>query len=163
MRRMNTRTGLRSRGVSLIEALVTVTIAAILLAQGLPAFAEYLHNSRLRSAGHLLLEQALFAQNEAIRRNGAVRVRLSGSNVEVLDASWGPPKVLRSIELPGKVQAQEATIEFGSLGRPAPFGTSYAIALSSEGIGCTGETRCPTLQIDAGGGVSLCNNGSPCR
>lgn len=153
----------RSRGVSLIETMTAVAIGALLLTQGLPALGDYLTNSRLRSAGQLVLEQTLYAQNEAIRRNGTVRVAIDGSKVEVIDASAATPAVIRTVQLPGSVGvAALSTIEFGSLGRPPVFGDSYAVALGASGVDCNGETHCPAVRVDAGGGVSLCADRNAC-
>lgn len=160
MRRLR-RCGRGERGLNLIELMVALTIAGIVLLQGLPALREYMTNARLRSAGHVVLEQALFAQNEAVRRNGVVRVTINGAQLQVIDGTSSPEKVLRDIVLPGHVQAASApAIEFGSLGRPPVLGTSYQVSLAAPGVVCGGETLCPVLRIDAGGGVRLCRDSS---
>lgn len=153
----------RSRGVSLIETMTAVAIGGVLLVQGLPALGDYLTNARLRSAGQLVLEQTLYAQNEAIRRNGIVRVALDGSQLQVLDTRPTTPTVLRTVQLPGSVAVDKpATIEFGSQGRPPTFGDSYAVPLGASGVSCDGDTHCPAVRVDAGGGVSLCADRNAC-
>ena len=67
-----------SRGVSLIELMTAITITAILLLYGAPAFSAYLVNARLRSAGETLMASALLAQQEAIKRNATVRLSVDG-------------------------------------------------------------------------------------
>jgi type IV fimbrial biogenesis protein FimT len=151
------------RGLNLVEVMVAISIAGLLLIQGLPALGEYLTNARLRSAGHLVLEQTLFAQNEAIRRNGEVRVKLSGSQVQVLDATRSPAVEIRSVSLPGSVEVTtDKTIAFGSMGRPASFGTTYDVALTASGVTCSDDTPCPGLHVAAGGGVKLCGDSRSC-
>jgi len=60
------------RGVTLIELMVTIAIGGILLTVGAPMLSDYIANSRLRAAGEALLSEALYAQQEAIKRNGVV-------------------------------------------------------------------------------------------
>ena len=159
MRRLN------SRGVSLIETMVTLTIAAIMAAFAAPAFSDYLVNARLREAGNGLYAEAMFAQSEAIKRNGVVRLSVSGSTVQIEDRSAeGSNALVRERVLPNAVNAEAAsTLDFGSEGRPAVFGDEYRVDLSLAGVTCSGEYRCPSLRVDAGGAVRLCGNRLDCQ
>ena len=82
MRQLNT-----ARGLTLIELMVGLTIAAFLLMAAAPFFGDYIRNSRLREAGNALLGEALFAQSEAIKRNTTVRLSTSGATLQVIDRS----------------------------------------------------------------------------
>jgi type IV fimbrial biogenesis protein FimT len=147
------------RGLTLIEVMIAVLIASLLLTFGVPMFNDYSTNARLREAGNTLLAEANFAQSEAIKRNGNVRLTLDGSTLRSIDRTSGADVVLREHTLPGQVAAAAAlTADFGSDGRPLPFGTALAVNLAMPGTTCSGETRCPGLRIDAGGGVRLCGN-----
>ena len=66
------------RGLTLVELMVTVAIGGILMMAGMPYLGDYLNNSRLREAGNSALSSALYAQSEAIKRNGRVRRRWRG-------------------------------------------------------------------------------------
>lgn len=147
-------------GVTLVELMVVIVIGALMLTFAAPAFRDYLVNSRLREAGHVLLGEALFAQSEAIKRNRAVRMVVKGSRLQVVDAGYeGGGEVIRVRELPTDVRADQAVkLTFGSAGRPTPFGTEYTVGLSMKGVSCSGEHRCPSLRVDAGGAVRLCGN-----
>ncbi len=146
------------RGMTIIELMVGLVIAAILMVAAAPAFQEYLANSRLRENGNVLYMQTLFAQSEAIKRNTTVRVTVSGSTVEVSDRSVADdPVVLKSVELSSGVTAASATVDFGGEGRPLDF-ASASIDLSHPTLTCSTETRCPGLRVDGGGGIRLCGD-----
>ncbi len=57
------------RGFTLIEALITVAILAILMAMGLPGLQGWLLNSRIRTAAEEALSGLQLARGEAVRRN----------------------------------------------------------------------------------------------
>lgn len=153
---------LGARGFTLIELLVTLAIAAILLTMGTPLLGDYMVNSRLREGGNAVLAEALFAQSEAIKRNGPVQLSVSGSQLRVRDMTAeglaadpaGP--VLRENRLPDGISATaDATVLFSGEGRTSPFGTDYAVDLHKAGITCSADYRCPGLRVDAGGAMRL--------
>jgi len=147
------------RGLTLIELMVGLSIGAFLMMVAAPYFGDYIRNSRLREAGNALLGEALFAQSEAIKRNTTVRLSTDGATLQVIDRSVAGADVLvRERTLSGDVVAPVATLDFGTEGRPMPFGTSVAIDLSMNGTVCSDDTRCPGLRVDAGGATRLCGN-----
>lgn len=147
------------RGVTLVELMVALAIGAILLAAAAPFFGDYVVNSRLRESGNLVLAEALMAQSEAVKRNTTVRLVTSAATVQVFDRTVpATPVLLRERTLPGTSTATAATVDFGSEGRPLPFGTAAAIDFSASGITCSQDLRCPGLRIDAGGAIRLCGN-----
>jgi type IV fimbrial biogenesis protein FimT len=148
-----------ARGLTLIELMVGLTIGAFLMMVAGPFLGDYIRNSRLREAGNVVLGEALFAQSEAIKRNTTVRLSTDGATLQVIDRSVaGADVLLRERSLSGDVVAPSATLDFGTEGRPMPFGTSVAIDLSMTGAVCSADTRCPGLRVDAGGATRLCGN-----
>lgn len=149
----------RQRGLTLIELMVGLTIAAFLAITAAPYFADYTANSRLRESGNVLYAETLAAQAEAIKRNGMVRLTVNGGTVQVLDRTQPAAMVvLRERLLAENVSASGVTVDFGSEGRPLPFPTTAAVNLAYAGVSCSDEFRCPGLRIEAGGAVRVCAN-----
>ncbi|RQO62629.1 pilus assembly protein FimT [Paucibacter sp. KBW04] len=77
-----------SRGLTLIELIVTVTIVSVLLAMAVPSAAVWIRNTQIRNVATSLLAGVQRARAEAIRRNEPVQFSLvSLSNVAVMDNS----------------------------------------------------------------------------
>jgi type IV fimbrial biogenesis protein FimT len=149
----------KQRGLTMIELMVGLTIGGFLAISAAPYFAEYTTNSRLRESGNLLYSEALLAQSEAVKRNATVRLEVNGSTIKIIDRRVpATPVTLRESAFGGGVTATSATIDFGSEGRPVPFGTSGSVDLAMSSITCSGDYRCPGLRVDAGGAVRLCGN-----
>ena len=147
-----------ARGVTLIELMVGLAIAAILMMAAAPSFSEYITNSRLRENGNLLYVQALLAQSEAIKRNTVVRLSTTGSTVQVTDRTDpDAPVLLFERTLTNGVTAADGTVDFGGEGRPLGFAAA-SIDLSMTGVTCSTATRCPGLRVDGGGAIRLCND-----
>jgi type IV fimbrial biogenesis protein FimT len=152
-----------TRGLTLIELMVALAIAAILVVAAVPSFQDYLHNSRLREGGNTVYAMTLFAQSEAIKRNATVRLSTNAATVRVLDRSDPDNEVLvRETTLTNGVSAQAVTVDFGGEGRPINFAAA-SINLSSAAHACSTEIRCPGLRVDGGGAIRLCgDHTNPC-
>ena len=61
-----------SRGMTLIELLVTLSVLAILLAIGVPAFNQFVVSNRLSAYSSDMLSTLILARSEAIKRNSRV-------------------------------------------------------------------------------------------
>jgi type IV fimbrial biogenesis protein FimT len=64
----------RSRGFTMMELLVTLAIAAVILAIGVPSFRDFMRNARLTGAANELLITVVRARSEAVRRQAVVSV-----------------------------------------------------------------------------------------
>lgn len=157
MRQLNLR-----RGLTLIELMVGLTISAVLLGVAGPYFGDFINNSRLREGGNSLLADALYAQSEALRRNGIVQLSVTGSKADVIDMSGAASVTLRSRPFTQGITASVQSINFGSDGMTRPAGTEVSIDVGYSGITCSSEQRCPRLRIEAGGSMRLCGNKLSC-
>jgi type IV fimbrial biogenesis protein FimT len=153
-----------THGLTLIELMVALAISAFLLTAASPYLGDYATNSRLREAGHALLSDALFAQSEALKRNGQVTLSVTAEASTVTDTRGPEPKVLRTRAMAAAYVAEPATVDFGSNGMPSPFGTATEIdlGLGQPGATCSAALRCPGLRIDGGGAIHLCANKLSC-
>ena len=66
-------------GFSLIELMVTLAVAAILMAIATPSFIALINGNRLTSTANELVSSLQLARSEALRRNTQVRVCRSES------------------------------------------------------------------------------------
>lgn len=145
----------RAQGFTLVEFLVAMAVLAILLASGMPAFAEFLVARRLSASADIVHAQAVFARNEAIKRNGTVLFEVEGGAVRVREDD-DARTLIRSATLPTGVLLETARIRFGAHGRTRPDGAALELAPTPTG-GCTDPTlSCPRVRITAGGHVQVC-------
>lgn len=70
----------RQRGVSVIEAMITVALIAILVVLAAPAVGDWFANARIRTAAESLLAGLQLARAEAVRRNTVVEFRLAATS-----------------------------------------------------------------------------------
>ena len=68
-------------GFSLIELMVTVALISILLTLGVPSFSAILRNMTLTSQANNFVAAINLARSEAIRRNTAVTLSATASNL----------------------------------------------------------------------------------
>lgn len=76
----------RTRGLTLVELMVTLAIVAMLVMAAVPSFTLAFANSRIRSTGEAVLTGLQLAKSEAVGRNARVRFQLTTS----LDATCAP-------------------------------------------------------------------------
>jgi type IV fimbrial biogenesis protein FimT len=62
----------KQSGTTLVELMVTLSIAFILITQAIPSFTQILNSNNLGNAGNLFLASLQLARSEAIKRNGRV-------------------------------------------------------------------------------------------
>ncbi|WP_164846030.1 GspH/FimT family pseudopilin [Inhella crocodyli] len=64
------------RGFTVIEAMVVVTILGVMIAWGVPAFATWMDNIRIRGTAESILSGLQYSRAEATARNASVRFQL---------------------------------------------------------------------------------------
>ena len=147
------------RGLTLVELMVGLAIGGLLMMSAAPYFSDYVANSKLREGGNLLFAETLAAQSEAVKRNTVVRLTTNGGTITLTDRTdANNPVTLRTRTAANGLEYATATLDFGSEGRPVPFGSSGSVDVSSANVTCSSDYRCPGLRVDAGGAVRLCSN-----
>ncbi len=76
----------RSHGFTLIELMVTITLAVVLLGIAVPSMQTMIQNNRLASFSNTFLGSLVIARSEAIKRNHAVRMT---AITPVASNEWG--------------------------------------------------------------------------
>jgi type IV fimbrial biogenesis protein FimT len=65
-----------SRGFTLVELMVAITILAILVLAGVPGFTAWLQNTQIRTAAEAIQSGLQLARSQAVTRNAPVRFQL---------------------------------------------------------------------------------------
>ena len=79
MARTPTRARPHQRGLTIIEFIVTLMVAAVLLGVGVPGFQKLVAAQRLRAASYNLISDLVLARSEALKRRANVQLVPSAS------------------------------------------------------------------------------------
>jgi prepilin-type N-terminal cleavage/methylation domain-containing protein len=86
----------RSKGVTLIELMVTIVVLAILAAIAFPSFRDLAERRRLINATEAFYADLQFARSEAVKRSRSLTVNVAESCLTISDTSASPVLVLTS-------------------------------------------------------------------
>lgn len=114
----------KSKGVTLIEILVTLSLIAILLTLAVPSFSNFIHQNRMTSQANTFLSVIQLARNEAIKSREPVTLLVEkgsdGNGWKItVTSTLG---MIREIDMLSSVVVLDASssIQFDELGRAAP-------------------------------------------
>lgn len=79
---------LKVSGFSLLELIITVTIAGILTVIAVPTFSSVISNNRLTAYTNQFVTTLNFARNEAIRRGTQIKVKRQGNTTKQWQTGW---------------------------------------------------------------------------
>jgi type IV fimbrial biogenesis protein FimT len=124
------------RGLTLIELMMTIAIAAILLAVAAPGFQQTLNGNRLSSAVNELASAINLARAEAVRQNrrGVLCRSVDGSACDGTNSSWGGWIVFVDVDADGVRDAAEPVIKSGTFDPSLAVTSSANIAGVNERI-----------------------------
>ena len=63
-----------TRGFTIAEVLIVMTVLAVMMAVGLPSFTDFVRTQKVKTASFDLFSSLVFARSEAITRNSSVKV-----------------------------------------------------------------------------------------
>lgn len=168
-------------GLTLIEAMITLAIAAILLALAAPSFQKQYEKWQVLQATQALQSTLLLARSEAIKRNGNVGMRKNTNTAACSNASsnqewscgwfiyldqnsngsWNTnePK-LQEIQLSGTVNIMHNSgginIKFDRLGKASGLNAKgFTFSPESQGIS---STATHSLCMSSGGRIRIVND-----
>ena len=90
------RTKASSRGMTLIELLITVAVLSIALSLAAPSMSKQVANYRVRGAAESILGGLSLARTEAVRRNSAVSFTLTAGTSAWTVAQVSPATTIQS-------------------------------------------------------------------
>lgn len=176
----------RTRGFTLVELMVTVTLFALLLSLAYPSYTRFIQDAQLRTAAESVLNGLQLARAEAIRRNTTIRFRLlntlnsasvtGGTDWSVMAATAATPTVFdqqvqtrrdsatSSTARASVSTAVSATAASAGTGMPANIDFTgmgrLSTATTARQIDVTGSStsaRRLAIVLSPGGDVRLCD------
>lgn len=161
------------RGLTLVELLITIAIAAILLTAAMPSFNAWIQNARIRTTAELLQNDLQLARVEAVRRNQSVIFSLGAANnswIVAASAVDGTNELIQSkSSAEGSTNvtltmtpANAVSATFDELGRiianadGTPALTQIVTSVPAS-ILPVGEMRALTVKISTGGRIQTCD------
>lgn len=147
----------RHAGVTLIETMVTLSVAAIVLTLAVPAFSDWLNNASVRSSAEALQAALQNARAEAVLRNTSVRFSLNDSKGL---PSWSIGCVQVSLQCPALIRQQlvnantpvrigiAASIPTGALVNALAAGSSLPAGVSFDALGAVSASGADIARID---------------
>lgn len=144
----------KSRGFTLPELMIVVTIMAILVAAGVPSFAEFIRSQRVKTASFDLFSSLVVARSEAISRNTSVTLTptttanwANGWTVSYVDATSGSTVTLRDqAAMPSLTITGPTNLVYRGSGRLSGTATPQ---FSLTASGATVVNRC--INVDLSG------------
>ena len=155
-RALPSRRGARQRGLTLIEFIVTLMVAAVLLGLGVPGFQKLVSAQRLRAASYNLVSDLVLARNEAVKRRATVQlvpsaagwgggwsVQFAGGTLAQRDrpgvaVTSGP--ALITFDVDGRVVTTDAAVRIGLTGSTG----KRCISLDPSGRPKSTSVECPS-------------------
>lgn len=139
-----------SRGFTLPELLIVITVLGVLLAIGVPSFVDMIRNQRVKSASFDLFSSLTVARSEAILRNTNVTITpastsnwANGWNVTYVDGT-STVTVREQSAFPNITISGPTSLVYRGSGRLSGS-ASTQFQLTATGTGVT--TRCITVDL----------------
>jgi type IV fimbrial biogenesis protein FimT len=159
-RRCDTSIG-KSRGFTIVELMITLTVAAILLAIAIPSFTYLTVSSRLTATANELVSRLSLARSDAIKQNAMINIATDGAVTVVASGDVLSP----AITLPSAVTYTSAQALNAN-----PMGMLLAAGANAGYTGLVGDfgsTKISTnnhrcVYVITGATVTSCTDSAAC-
>jgi type IV fimbrial biogenesis protein FimT len=125
------------KGFTLLELIVTLTVASILTALAIPNFSLWIANSRVRTSAEAMQNGLRLALSEAVRQNRRVAFKLTNNapSTTATPAANGANWVIQTVPLITNLVGTTATLESVVFIQGGQFGnTAQNVSINSNGI-----------------------------
>lgn len=125
---------LQRSGFTLVELLVTIAIAAILMAVAIPSFSTFVAAQRIKTASFDLSSSLIYARSEALKRNANVTLAsATGGWQDGWTLNTGMTVISRHEPLSGMaVTGPAGTLIYRSNGRLSSSGNTFLISSTNN-------------------------------
>jgi len=137
----------RARGFTLIELMVTLTIAAFLLLMAVPSFSGWMANAKVRSVAEEVQNGLRLAQTEAIRRNRQTAFALTSAAPALSATPAANGKNWYVQILPLTDNTSESSLDFFVQG--SNYGTQATVTVTGPALLCFGSMGSATMTSTA--------------
>lgn len=128
----------RSRGLTLIELMITIAVLVVGLSLATPSFTLQISNYRVRAAAESMLNGLNYARTEAVRRNRPVSFTLSASG-----SGWSVDQVSPALNLQTRADGETAGLTVASTT------SSRVVTFTATGMVDTSGTRLTQVNLSA--------------
>ncbi len=151
----------RARGFTLIELMVTLTIAAFLLLMAVPSFSSWMANAKVRSVAEEVQNGLRLAQTEAIRRNRQTVFALTSATPaqNATPARNGRNWYVQVLMLTGSAETNSDT-DKGLFVQGSNYATSATVTVTGPALLCFGSLGSATM-TSAATALASCSTTTP--
>lgn len=160
----------RQRGMSLVEAMIALVIAAILVATAMPMYSTWVQNTQIRTGAEAILNGLQLARSEALNRNANVQFEMTGAAdtgwrvslaadgtvIQTRSAGAGSASAMATV-----TPAGTAFVTFNALGRRLATNADGTVPIDridiASSIASFTGGRNLRVTISAGGQVRMCD------
>jgi type IV fimbrial biogenesis protein FimT len=150
------RQRVRCSGFTLVELLVTISIAAILMGVAIPSFGTFVAAQRIKTTSFDLTSALIYARSEALKRNANVTLTsATGGWQNGWTLNAGTTAINRHEPLTGMaVTGPTAALTYRSNGRPTTSGNTFSISSANN---AATPSRCISVALS---GIPVSKAGS---
>ncbi len=158
----------KTRGFTLLELIVVLSVLAILLSWGIPSLQQSIRNNVVLAQGNELIAMLHFAKSEALRRNTDVTVELNSAAdswsafiddpEDAADVEGCVPGQLRCVSHSGATLASGAGLVFNNRGYIRAEDDAWTPeTLYVQHLQCVGNSQRRRIDITPTGQISSCS------
>lgn len=153
-----------SKGFTLIELCVVISLIALISGLALPSLMEAIANKQLTASSENLRSILYTVKSRAIKENQRYTAKSEdGVSIQLLTSPLsGDPVLVATYSVNESAKVSPFSVTFDSLGRLYPFGTISTIKVGTNRSDCSSEIICPSVEVSFLGEVSSCSTTSPC-
>lgn len=166
----------RQRGVTLLEAMVVITIVGILMAVAVPSYQSFIAESRLRVKAESILYGLQLARSEALRRNTRIFITADTDSAWVMGCQTAVADLNSDgvADCPASIQTKDGaeggqnvtmafsptasrTVTFTGLSLLAPTNLDGSAPFTRIDFSTVGTSKTYRVTLSVGGQARLCD------